>query len=521
MSLHSKTLVLNLMNKIERSFLAFLSLPVIISIIGVYITRDYFMDDALITLRYSYNFARYFIPIWNQADMKSPSMGYTSFLWMIVNAIPALFTQNKDILVFMAQIFSFVALIVIVVVICWKVFTLPISTSYKFLAVCLIFSQVGYGLHVNSAMETMLFSCVVLLTIKTYAEGHYRQAYLFAAISFLVRPEGAILTGLLILWDLIDRRFKQAFSGAFVFSILVAGTVSLLYYWYGDMFPNTFYAKQEVLNISALTRTAFFIVTLALPFLIMSIFSMLSLKNKMSYFMFCSAAIYIAYYVTVDPIMNVLSRYQWPCLVLLTYSSIPTLEFLCNNLKKYKLLVVSLILLFVVTNVGNGLGASYFASATGHGMKNLVVIGKRMAYYRDSEKWLVFHDAGTIVYYSDWNTHETIGLTNRQLTKGQVRLTDIYSDPNSQIVMRNFDQGEEADKLEYTRYLFAYGYHYVQDLPILVVPGQRNFVIAVYARDLSSANVIFRDLDLNPPIQPNISYILYRIAKDIVKGVGQ
>jgi hypothetical protein len=440
---------------------------------------------------------------------------------MAINTIPALFTNNKDILILMAKFFSFASLMVIVGLISWEIFSLSISTLFKFLAAFIVFSQVGYGLHVNSAMETMLFSCIVLLTVRAYSDNHYRLAYVFGALSFLVRPEGAILFGLLCFWDLINRRISRAFISGVVFSLLVVGILALLYFWYGDVLPNTFYAKQELFNTEALKLTAFFIVTLALPFLIMSFYATFFLKNKKSFYLCFSAIVFIIYYVTVDPRMNVQSRYQWPSLVLLTYASIPTFYFLSTNIKRYKIAITILLLMFVITNIGNGFGASYFADATGHAMKNLVIIGKKMGEYRDPDKWLVYHDAGTICYYSDWNTYETIGLTNRQIAKGQIRQVDIYKKSNAQIVLRNFDlmsEGQQAAELEYTKMLSLYGYQHIQDIPILFVTGQRNFVVAVYARDISFANTIFQNIDLTAPLQPNLSYVLYSIAKKIIRG---
>lgn len=505
----------------NSSFWIFLGYSILISLWGIYITRNYLMDDALITLRYSYNFSKYGIPIWNQADLENPSMGYTSLLWMAINGIPALFISNKDNLVLMAKFFSFVALIVIIYLISREVFSLSISSPIKFLAVFIIFSQFGYGLHVNSAMETMLFSCMLLLTAKAYADSRYRLAYFFGMLSFLSRPEGALLVGLVFLWDLINRRFKQALSGVVVFAFLVAGILLLLNFWYGDVLPNTVYAKQEILNTEALARTVFFIVTLALPFLIMSRYAVFSLKNKTSYYMSFSAIVFIAYYVTVDPIMNVMSRYQWSGLVLLTYASIPTIEFLSKNIKRFKSAVIVLSLLLITTNIGNSLGASYFANATGHAMSNLIMIGKRMGEYRDPNQWLVYHDAGAISYFSDWNTHETIGLTNGLVARGQIDLIDIYMNPDAQIVMRNFDlmsEGQEKEKIEFTKMLLSYGYQHLQDISTLFVPSQRNFVVAVYARDLSFGKSVFQDVKITETLQPNIAYTLYSIARKIIKA---
>lgn len=503
------------------SYWIFLVISILISICGVYVTRNYLMDDALITLRYSYNFANLGVPIWNQADINNPSMGYTSILWMTINSLPALFTSNKDTLVLTAKLFAFIPLMGIVVLISSEIFSLRIQTYMKFLAIFVVFSQLGYGLHVNSAMETMLFSFVVLSVVLAYSKEHYRLAYVFGTLSFLVRPEGALLVALLCLWDLKNRRLRQAFTGGVVFLILVGCTAGLLYYWYGDVFPNPFYAKQEVLNIDALKRTAFFIATVALPFLIMATYAVFSQRNKMSYFMFVSAVVYIIYYSTVDPIMNVMSRYQWPTLVLLTFASIPMLELTSTGGKRHKPMAGFLLLVLTVIIFGNALGASYFANAEGHAMTNIIIIGKKMAEFRDPEKWLVYHDAGGVCYFSDWNTHETIGLTNRLIATGKTRQADIYQNPNSQIVMRNFDllaEGQERSKREFSSKLSQYGFHHIQDIPILSVTGQRNFVIAVYARDINFANMVFQETRVTGPMQPGLSYKLYSFVKSIVRG---
>jgi hypothetical protein len=102
------------------------------------------MDDALITLRYSYNFAHLGVPIWNEADAGNPSMGYTSILWMTLNAIPALFTDQKDILILLAQVMAYLCFTLIIAVITNEIYILPIDSTWKFVALGAIFTT-GYG----------------------------------------------------------------------------------------------------------------------------------------------------------------------------------------------------------------------------------------------------------------------------------------------------------------------------------------------------------------------------------------
>lgn len=486
---------------------------------GVLLTRIYVMDDALITLRYSFNFVRFGIPIWNQADLGNPSMGYTSFLWMSLNALPALITSNKDVLIFVAKAFSFTALLVIIWVFCKEISQLYISTSLKVVLVLVIFTQFGYGLHVNSAMETILFSLLSLLSVRAYGKGHPVQAYLYGALSFLTRPEGALLCALIFLADLINRKYKRIFMAGSAFVLLLAGLFVLLRYWYGDFLPNTFYVKQEIYDPLAIKRSLFFIATLALPYLILSIHSAISLRNRMSIYMLIAALVYIGYYMTVFPSMNVLSRYQWPSLVLLTYGSIPSMEYLAQNFRKYRLAAVILLIMAIGLNTGNALGASYFANATGSAEQNLIRIGKTMFSYRQLEGWLVYHDAGAVSYFSDWNTHETIGLTNGPLARHLIRLEDLYKNPDSIVVLHNFDltdPGQIEKQKTYTDIMASYGFHFIQNIPILYVEGQRNFVVAFYAKDINMAHDLLAHMTIEKSFTPDFSFSLYKIAKNLV-----
>jgi len=394
------------------------------------------------------------------------------------------------------------------------------STPWKFLTSLLVFSQFGYGLHVNSAMETMLFSCMLLLTVRAYAEGQYLPAYAFGALSFLTRPEGAIVMALICGWDLWRRQVKRPVMSAVVFLFLLAGTSALLYHWYGDVLPNPFYEKQGFLNFGAVKRTVFFVVSLAAPFVAMSIHAAFWIRDKMSRYMLMTAFVYILYYLLVDPVMNALSRYQWPSLVMLTFASLPTFRFLFADRRRHRATIGILASSLILLNVANSLGASYFAAATGHFERNAVLIGKRMAKHRDPEKWLVYHDAGAVCYFSDWNTHETVGLTNGQLARKLTTVRDILRNPNSQIVMHNFDlaAGQQGGELEYAATLSKYGFQHVRDISALSVEGQRNSVIAVYARDTSFADTVFGDLDLIAPLQPSFAHRLYSVVRRIVKG---
>jgi hypothetical protein len=522
MKLKEQNIHFSFLGKNDASYWALIIFSICVGSVGFIATRDYLMDDALITLRYSYNFPRLGIPVWNQADIIHPSMGYTSFLWMLINAFPALFTGNREWLVLAEQCFALLSFLAILLLLTDEVFRLPVSTTFKFFVVFIMFSQFGYGMHVNSGMETMLFSCLMLISVLAYAKGNYTLAYIFGILSFLTRPEGALLVATIIVFDIYYRRIKPAFVFGGIFLIVVLILLLLMKHWYGDIVPNPFYIKQGLmLNQAALKQTFFFLATLAFPYLLMSAYGVFALKNRISILMFITAWVFLLYYLSVSPLMNVLSRYQWPSLVLLTCASIPVWGSFGSDPKKYRTYIALITLLFVITNVGNGFGASYFASATGKATKNLIEIGKRMAIFRSADKWLVYHDAGAVSYFSDWNTYETMGLTNRAIAKGEVQVDDLYQYPDAEIILQNFDMYDRDASVKrnvFTEKLLTYGFVPVKDIPILSVPGQRNFIVSVYAKHPSFAADVFQSLTISAELEPTTTYKLYRLTKRIVKG---
>src|SRR5438128_1210063 len=129
----------------RREFLALVGLSFILLFCGIYATRSYVMDDALITLRYSFNLARHGHAIWNQADVAHPTLGYTTVGWMLINAIPAFFTGNKDCLVLACKSIGLIPLAVIALILVGQISRMPVPRSFRIAVVLAIFSQVLYG----------------------------------------------------------------------------------------------------------------------------------------------------------------------------------------------------------------------------------------------------------------------------------------------------------------------------------------------------------------------------------------
>jgi arabinofuranosyltransferase len=515
------------------------------------------MDDALITLRYSFNLARHGHAIWNQADVSHPSMGYTTVGWMLINAVPAFFTDNKDFLVQFCKLVGLIPLAAIALLLVGQISRMPVPRSFRIAVVLAIFSQVLYGFHLNSGMETLLFSCLILFTVYSYAqanregtrneEGGMRNEdgpfpppfssllprssllpYTFGILAFLTRPEGAIVVALLLLWDLRRGRTRQAAAGGICFSIAALSLVLVLHASYGTVLPNAFYVKQGYASVSSLKHTLKFLASIALPFLLLAAYSAYRLKNTASRYCWYAAVVYTVYYLTVSPLMNVFSRYQWPVLVLLTYASLPALRKLGQGKIEQRRLAAGVLLVVALINLRTALVARSLASGAGTAESNLIVLGKAMAKYRDGSKWLAYHDAGAVCYYSDWNSYDTMGLNTRDIAVGSIKPAQVYRYGQTDLIIQNRLVGRHIDTLDESSTaqgcrelgvrLARLGYQYAGSVPILTEGAKRRFEVVLFARNLARAKALILDAQVAPKAPVSPLYRAYAVGGSLLRA---
>jgi hypothetical protein len=513
----------------RRDFLALAALSFLLLFLGIYVTRSYVMDDALITLRYSYNLARHGHAIWNQADASHPSMGYTTVLWMLLNAVPALFTKNKDHLVLACKLIALIPLAGIALLLVGQISKMSVPRPFRIAIVLAIFSQVFYGFHLNSGMETLLFSCLVLLAVRSYAQdASAAWSYGFGTLAFLTRPEGAILVALLLLWDLRRGRIRQATAGALVFAIAALPLALALHATYGTVLPNAFYVKQGYLSTSSFLHTLRFLGSLALVYLPLAAYSAYWLKNPVSRYCWSVALVYTAYYLTVTPLMNIFSRYQWPVLVLLTYASLPAFQKLGEGKLECRRLAAGVLLVAALVNLRSALVASNLANSAGTAENNLITLGKAMAKYRDDSKWLAYHDAGAVCYYSDWNAYDTMGLNTRQIAMGSIKPAQVYRYGHTDLIIQNrladgYTDTTDASSSwrgcrELQSRLGRLGYRYAGSVPLLTEGAKPRFEVVLFARNLARATALLQSVQVMPEAPRSPLYRAYAAGGSLVRA---
>jgi len=223
--------------------------PLIVAAVGLVSThalwfRDHLVDDAFITMRYARHLAEGHGAVYNVGEAVE---GYTSFLWMVLLCgAHALGLAQPAVAVWLGMT-CVVAVVVGVMVAPWPGLGRDTAVTAGLLLAC-CGSFVFWG---KSGLETGLFSALVLVSIWLFLRaGRRPQAWLDGCVSLtlalatLTRPEGVLVWLSLVVarWVLCGVRVRDAFL-VLPYVVLIGAHVGWRWTCYGQLLPNTYYAK--------------------------------------------------------------------------------------------------------------------------------------------------------------------------------------------------------------------------------------------------------------------------------------
>jgi arabinofuranosyltransferase len=221
-------------------------------------------DDAMISMRYAWNFTHGNGLVWNAGE---PVEGYTNLLMVLVMAIPnGLFEQR--IAVLCVQLFGIVTMLGSAVLTSRIVPLFLPDVRYhapakviSFVAVLLYYPLVYWSLMgMETGLMTLLFLAAIYLLLSYQKTGDKRQIYAMAlllGLCYLTRPESLMLSGMLLLYFLVDcwvgARHDMPVQKIFVVFTLFAALPIMqhLFRWwyYGELFSNTYTLKANGLPL--------------------------------------------------------------------------------------------------------------------------------------------------------------------------------------------------------------------------------------------------------------------------------
>lgn len=201
---------------------------------------NFTQDDAFISYRYAKNFIQGNGLVFNSGERVE---GYTNFFWIIILSI---FAKLGLDMITVSKILGIASGCVTLFLLhqISQLFFLKREWLFSLFPSFLLTSSSAFAYWSISGLETTFFVMMVLVSVYLYLT-YPRLWVVSCVLSTLIRPEGGLIFGVLILHKLLFRKdpLRESLSclGGFVLLLLPFVIFKVIYY--GDILPNPFYAK--------------------------------------------------------------------------------------------------------------------------------------------------------------------------------------------------------------------------------------------------------------------------------------
>ena len=444
-------------------------------VLATVVTRGYLMDDALITMRYARHFAEHGRATWNSPGTEPPRIGYTSVAWMAMEASLALVVSDPDALIVCTQTLAGLTLVVVAWLFADKLARTKASTPVCLVFGLLLFANAGHGLHVNSAMETILFCMVTLLALWSRDRGQPPLvSYAWVSLALLVRPEALLMATVLAWLDVRGGARKAALVGGGLVCATAAALFVVMIVAYDSPVPSSVSIKLGGLYPKrySLLAVGFFVAFCAPTFVMGALFNERRDPRAATIAVAASAAL-LTFLVFLRPIMNDCFRYEWPALFWLAFAAASVVDV---EVKRYPRTAMTVLAATLLVNARTSMAALDAARWRGRLFGRLDRhIGRALAGIMGRGDWLVVTDAGTLPYFADVPTIDALGLADGAGTPHE-RLEGIYCKPQVSVVV------VDGNDPNLTRTLGECGFSQHVDVTALHC-GERVYSTSLYARD--------------------------------------
>jgi len=402
------------------------------------------VDDAYISYRYGKNLMEGKGLVYNQGEYVE---GYTNFLWTIITA-PFTQIRSIDVSIFSSSLGLLLSMgNILLVALISRLFN---GKLYGYLKYLILLPALFLALDDSIAfwaiggMEFPMYTLFILGIIYNYFkinENRKHQYYLilFLMLCTLSRPEGNMIVVITLAHMFIFRKHINDFRSVFLKIIGAYAVFCVVYYgfkylFYGQIIPNTFYAKgvtdikmnlvlgTKYLALCVGTRVYIFVFILFIPF------KMAFTDSKQSYLL-GFVVMYIIYIVAVGGDWMIANRFFVPIIPMLYILSV--IGFL-NVIKKIQEYYKSELKAVKIANITSAVLAILLFVSTLSLLeyKQLIIKDNNARYelqWSMFGKWLKLNvdpntviavgPAGKIPYYSELYTIDMWGLNNDYIAK--------------------------------------------------------------------------------------------------------
>ena len=215
-------------------------------------------DDIFITFRYVENWLFGNGIVYNVGEHVE---GYTHFLWMCLITLFQLLGYHPEEIVQLLGLCSFAGILLVFIAISWRTTQRP-DLVVPLTALLLAFNF-DFKIWATSGLETSLFTFFVSASLFSLCLWNSRPeralvvSGLLLVLALMTRPDGIVMYAAAGLFVALrsyvqDARWKHLMRSLFLFGsaflIVYLPYFIWKYLYYGDIFPNTYYAKSGGLS---------------------------------------------------------------------------------------------------------------------------------------------------------------------------------------------------------------------------------------------------------------------------------
>ena len=398
------------------------------------LNNSFYHDDAYITLRYASNLLQGHGVVWNPGEYVQ---GYTSVLHLML--ISALGYLGID-LVTATKLIGLAALLgLLASLLVYGIDRLGDGPLWSMPALLTV-SSAPLLIWAIGGLEGTLYALLVslgcLIHVATPDETRQQRRValsgLFLGMAFLTRPDGAIfvaITGAWLLYDVIGKR--QPFGTLLIY----AGAVTLVVFpyqlwqllYYGDIIPNTFYAKATGISSNRLEPGFNYLFSYALepPFLPLLalggvVYALVTRTFSRAHaYLALLVFVYLSYVVTVGGDHMQAFRFMLPVIPLMSFLAALALQPFFSARSD---LIVAGSLLILVAVVGTQ-GVKPALSPIREDPASFVgtMVGKYIARSWPEQSLVALNTAGSTPYYATRNRYiDMLGLNDAHIAHRDV-----------------------------------------------------------------------------------------------------
>lgn len=405
----------------------------------------FIQDDAFISFRYADNLVRGKGLVWNEGERVE---GYTNFLWTLIIALPIYWGLDPATFSYTLGLIFFFFSLVFTYKLSLLIFD---SRDLALLTIFLLGTNYTFSAFATGGLETSWQACVFvtsvywflqILNTKDWKTNTLVFFSCLLSVGLLVRLDSALLVMVVLpvifyhLWrnkSLGSERLTRGLALILPLLVLVGGWIFWKGWYYGELLPNTFYAKVSSLTsvrVGVYYLYLFFITYWLIPFPLLLLFAFKKLLRKENWYLQILSILILLWCLYIVIVGGDFMEFRFLVPVLpLGFIMMVWLIFIFFQQKRIRLYLLLLILLgagfhaFITekSNLIGGMIETKYALQRHlkHEDEDWVGIGKVLgkSFNYDPEITIATTTAGAIPYYSRLKTVDMLGLNDKWVAR--------------------------------------------------------------------------------------------------------